>query len=174
MYKMKDSNENKVLRKLFNRPTHKFHIRELARETKLNPNTIINLTKNLEKEGIIKKKKKKHLVEISVNFNNQKTLQKRKFFNLSEIHNSGLIDFLIKKYSPKSITLVGSYARGEDTEKSDIDIVINTSKKEFVNLARFEKILKRKIHLLILPKKISDEFFNNLINGIVLYGAIRK
>ena len=39
---------------------------------------------------------------------------------------------------------------------------------------KFEKILERKIHLLLLPKKISDEFFNNLINGIVLYGAIRK
>lgn len=171
---MKDVNENKILKELFNKPTHKFHIRELARETGLNPNTIINLTNGLEKEGIIKKQKKKHLVEISLNFDNSRTLQKRKLFNLSEIHSSGLIDFLIGEYSPKSITLIGSYARGEDVEKSDIDFVVDTSKKEILDLARFEKILRRKIHLLILPKKISDEFFNNLINGIVLYGAIRK
>jgi len=171
---MKDNTENKILKVLFSKPTHKFHIRELARETGLNPNTIINLTKNLEKEGLIKKEKKKHLVEIFLNFNSDKIFQKRKLFNLSVIQNSGLIEFLVKKYSPKSITLLGSYSRGEDIENSDVDLVIDTSKKEIESLNKFEKILSRKIHLLILPKKISDEFFNNLINGVVLYGAIRK
>ena len=168
------NNEERVLKELFSKPTYRFHIRELARATKLNPNTIINLTNQLEKEGIIKKQKKKHLVEISLNFKEPKTIQKKKFFNLSQIQNSGLIEFLIKEYSPKSITLVGSYSRGEDNEQSDIDLVVNTSIKEIKDLAKFEKILERKIHLLLLPKKISDEFFNNLINGIVLYGAIKK
>lgn len=171
---MENNNEDKILKVLFNKPMYKFHIRELARETNLNPNTIINLTNQLEKKGIIKKKKHKHLVEISLNLDNSITTQKRKLFNLSEIHNSGLIDFLVKSYSPKSITLIGSYARGEDTEKSDIDIVVDSLKKEVLTLSKFERALGRKIHLLLLPKEISEEFFNNLINGIVLYGAIRK
>ena len=173
MYKMRN-NEEKVLKELFNKPTYRFHIRELARVAKLNPNTIINLTNQLEKEGIMQKQKKKHLVEISLNFRNPRTIQRRKFFNLLQIQNSGLIEFLVKEYSPKSITLVGSYSRGEDSEQSDIDLVINTLVKEIADLTKFEKILGRKIHLLLLAKKISDEFFNNLINGIVLYGAIKK
>lgn len=173
MYKMRN-NEEKVLKELFNKPTYRFHVRELARATKLNPNTIINLTNQLEKEGLIKKQKKKHLVEISLNFRDPKTIQKRKFFNLSQIQDSGLIEFLAKEYFPKSITLVGSYSRGEDSEQSDIDLVVNTSAREIKDPTKFEKILGKKIHLLLLPKKISDEFFNNLINGIVLYGAIRK
>lgn len=40
-----------ILKELFRKPDYKFHIRELARITKLNPNTIINLTNRLEKES---------------------------------------------------------------------------------------------------------------------------
>lgn len=175
MYKMQDNNYNKILRELFDKPTYRFHIRELARATKLNPNTIINITNKLEKEGIVEKQSKKHLVEVSLDLEKEKTIQKKKLFNLSRIYDSGLVNFLIDKYShPKSITLLGSYSRGEDIERSDIDIAVNTIKKEIVDLTSFEKILKRKIHLLILPKKISEEFFNNLINGVVLYGAIKN
>tara|TARA_Y100000034_G_scaffold8818_1_gene9507 strand:- start:5792 stop:6307 length:516 start_codon:yes stop_codon:yes gene_type:complete len=171
---MKDNNLTKVLEELFSKPTYKFHIRELARIAKLNPNTVINITNKLEKEEIIKKENKKHIVEISLNLENKRTIQEKRIFNLLRIYKSDILDFLIRLYSPKSISLIGSYSKGEDIEKSDIDIVIDTNKKEIGDVSKFEKILKRKIHLLILPLKVSEEFFNNLINGIVLYGAIKK
>ena len=41
--------------------------------------------------------------------------------------------------------------QAEDTERSDVDIVIDSLNKELVDLSKFEKILKRRIHLLILP-----------------------
>ena len=43
-----------------------------------------------------------------------------------------------------------------------------------IDLKKFEKILKRKIHLLFYDKSMSNEFFNNLINGVRLYGVIRN
>lgn len=54
---------------------------------------------------------------------------KKRLFNLSEIYKSGIIDFLIKEYSPNSISLIGNYSRGEDIEKSDVDIVVISDKK---------------------------------------------
>lgn len=169
-----NNNEESFLRELFAKPVYKFHIRELARLTKLNPNTIINIAKKLENEGVIKKISKKHVVEVSLNLENRKTLWKRKLFNLKQVYDSGLVNFLIEKYSPSSISLIGSYSRGEDIENSDIDFVIFASKKEMIDISAYEKILRRKIHLIFPEKSISEEFFNNLINGIVLYGAIRK
>ena len=169
------NNIDKVLSILFNKPTYKFHIRELARLTKLNPNTIINITNKLKKEGLIKKEQKKHFVEVFLDFERKKVLQKKRIFNLEKIYASGIIELLVKQYSSLSISLIGSYSRGEDIEKSDIDIVIFSNNKKVIDLSKFEKILKRKIHLLIPNKKeLSNEFFNNLINGIIIYGAIRK
>ena len=50
-----------------------------------------------------------------------------------------------------------------------------TDKKEKPNLAKFEKKLRRSIHLLIFDyKEIAEEFYNNLINGFVLYGFVKS
>ena len=174
MYKMLDNNYNKVLKELFNKPTNIFYIRQLTRITGLNPNTIINITNKLMKEGLVKKNNKKHIVEISLNLENKETIEKKRIFNLYNIYNSGVINFLIKTYKPKSISIIGTYSRGEDIEESDIDLVVDSNNRKIIDLSKFEKILKKKIHLILLPKKFSEEFFNNLINGIVLYGAIRK
>ena len=91
------------------------------------------------------------------------------------IYSSGIIEFLVNKYSPSSISVLGSYSKGEDVEKSDVDIAVITNNKEQADLEKFEKKLNRKVHLLLFEtKKTSEEFFNNLINGIIFYGVLRK
>ncbi len=169
---MKQQNIEKILKELFENPTKIYSLRELARKTKLNPNTILNSLPFLEKEGIILKEKLPQALQIKLNFESEKTVQRKKLFNLKQIYESGIIEELKKEHHPTSIVLIGSYSRGEDSENSDIDIAIQAKKEEKINLSKYGKKLKRKIHLLILPKKYSQEFFNNLINGIVLYGTI--
>jgi len=168
------NNKEKILRELYLNPTYKFHLRELSRKTKLNPNTILNITDKLKEQGFIIKQKHKNIVEIFLNIENPDLIFRKKLFNLFQIHESGIIPVLIKEFSPKSISLIGSYSRGEDIEKSDIDIVIISENNKLINLSKFEKKLNRRIHLLTAEKeKMSKEFLNNLINGIVLYGAIK-
>jgi len=168
-------NEQKVLKILFENPTTKFHLRELARISKLNPNTIINIIKKLEKEKLILKEKKKYITEIYANTENKRFTTQKKIFNLKQIYESGMIDFLTKKYNPEAISIIGSYATGEDIEKSDIDTVIITKIKEDSNMLKYEKIFNRKIHLIATDyKEMSNEFYINLINGILLYGYIDK
>jgi len=173
MYKM--SAKDNVLSKIFEDPQKRHYIRELAREAKVNPNSVLNAIKELEKEDLVKKEVKKHITEISANLNSPLFIAKKRLFNLTEIYKSKIIDFLVENYNPKAIILFGSYSRGEDVKKSDIDIAIVTDKQEIISMEKFEKILNRKIHLsLIEYKKISDELYINLINGIVVYGYIDK
>lgn len=173
---MDKSSEYKVLELIFEHPTGKFHIREMARLVKINPNTVLNVVKELEKEKIILIEKKKHIVEVFGNIEDKRFIRKKRIFNLSKIYGSGIVDFLIGETGAEMVSLIGSYSRGEDIEKSDIDIVVIAKKKvSELNLEKFEKLLKRKIHLLILDySKMSDEFYSNLINGIVLHGFVRK
>ena len=175
MYKKMNNNYKKVLEIFFDNPTGRFHIREIARLTKLNPNTIINIVKKLEKEDLVRVEKKTYLVEISAHFENKKFKEKKRISNILKLYESGLIDFLVKEYSPKAVSVIGSYSLGEDIEESDIDIVIITNKEEEIDIKKFEEKIGRKIHLLpVSYNKISDEFYTNLINGVVLYGYIRK
>lgn len=59
---------------------------------------------------------------------------------------------LAQKYKVKTIGVFGSYARGEQTENSDIDILVEFNEPVgflFIHLADFlEQILKTKVDLL--------------------------
>ena len=135
----------------------------------------MTLTDQLVKEGIIIKKKYKHLVEVYGNSDSESYKRNKKMFNLEQIHLSGLLDSLIDFYhNPTAIILFGSYSRGEDHSESDLDIAIITSNNNKPNLSSFGKELHRTIHLLTVEyKEISPEFYHNLINGIVLYGYLK-
>ncbi|HJX50473.1 MAG TPA: nucleotidyltransferase domain-containing protein [Candidatus Nanoarchaeia archaeon] len=170
-----NNNKSRILKEIFSKPTYKFHIRELAKITNLNPNTIINITESLVKEDILIQEKKKHITEISFNFDNPKAVIRKRLSNIEQLYSSGLIEHLTSKLNPELISAIGSYSKGEDIEKSDIDIVIIADKEEYPDLSRYEKSINRKIHLIITHyKKMSDEFYTNLINGLILYGYINK
>lgn len=168
--------KQKVLEILFSRPEYKFHIRELARLTNVHPNTIIKISNDLKKDKFVQKRKHKNLVEVYCDFDSEIYKRKKQLFNISQIQESGLLDYLIDFYNhPQAIILFGSYSRGEDWSSGDVDIAIVTNKKDAPNLTKFEKKINRKIHCLSFSyKDISEEFFNNLINGFVLYGYIQN
>ncbi len=168
------NNYTKVLEKIFEKPEYHFHIRELAKETKLHPNTIISITNKLEKEGVIKKKSGKVVVEVYCDVESTIYKRRKQLSNLGSLYSSGLIDFLIDFFKmPKAIALMGSFLRGEDFSRSDIDIAIISNNKERPNLGKYEKLLKRSIHLLVFDyKEVSQELLNSLINGFVLYGYL--
>lgn len=169
------NSKERIIAKIFDDPSRVYYIRELAREAKISPNTVISAIDGLEKEGIIRKRAKKHIVEIAANLDSPQFKARKKLFNLSEIYKSKIIDFLIKFYNPKAIIMFGSYSRGEDVKGSDIDIAVIIDKKEIANLEAFEKRLNRHIHLLSVQfKDIPDELYANLINGIVVYGYLDK
>jgi len=94
-------------------------------------------------------------------------------YNISTILESKIIGFIEERLMPKSIVLFGSYQRGEDIEKSDIDLFIEC-KKEELDITSFEKKLGRKIELHFNDNFTSypKELKNNIINGILLSGFL--
>ena len=97
----------------------------------------------------------------------------KKVYNFASILESGMVEYLEEKLTPKAIILFGSYRRGEDVESSDIDIFVECA-DEPVNVTQFEKKLGRKIELHFKEDftAYSKELKNNIINGIVLSGFL--
>ena len=96
-------------------------------------------------------------------------------FNIKQIYDSGLRDYLINEYSNPVIILFGSFSKGEDIENSDIDLYLGMLSKKEIKLEKFEKILKRKIQIFRYSnlKQINNiHLANNIINGIIFNGFL--
>ena len=78
---------------------------------------------------------------------------------------------LKKRFKVETIDIFGSYARGEQTEKSDLDILVTYSEMvDFLLIAQLRRYLRRKLHIKV--DVISKEFLNKHIKDQVLEEAI--
>lgn len=163
----------KTLEIFFDNPSREFHLRELSRLLKLSMATIISTTDRLAKEKLIIKIKGKAITKVMANKEDSYFVRSKRISNLEKIYDSGIVDFISDSYNyPKSIILFGSFSRGDDIEKSDIDIAVITNKKLNLNLENYEKLLKRHINLHEVElDKMGKEFKTNLANGIILEGS---
>lgn len=159
----------------FLNPTTKLRVRQIEREADIPLHSAIRYTKELEKEGILKSSSIADVTLYSADRVSPHFLLEKKLYNIRSLFSSGLADFLVQELSNPTIAVFGSYSKGEDVEGSDIDIYIESSKKEIKSLEHFEKKLQRKIQI-FQDKKISliknKELANNIINGVVLNGFV--
>jgi predicted nucleotidyltransferase len=153
-------------------PEREFHVRELAKLTKKSPTTISKYLKQLKKEDTLLSEKKLNHLFFKANSENPSFKDQKLFYNIKTIRDSGLINHIKYKYDPEAIILFGSFAKAENIERSDIDILIITPSKKEINLEKFEKKLKHKVQLFLHSKKdkINKKLLNTFINGIKLEG----
>lgn len=163
-------NDDRVMELFFKYPLQTFHIREIARLTGLSSTGVIKIVKRLKKEKLLISKKNNVVEEVRAFYEPRFILAKR-LYNVDSLYESGLIDALMQFYEqPRAVVLFGSYSKGTDTEKSDIDIAI-ISKGENIDVSKFENKLARKISLHVMNLDgAASEFKNSLANGIVLEG----
>ncbi len=81
----------------------------------------------------------------------------------------------LKKNGANSISIFGSYARGEEGPNSDIDIIVNfSSKKSLLELIRIERELSEKLNRkidLLTEKSISPYLIESIREEMVnIYG----
>ena len=155
----------------FMNPTAKLRVRQMERELNLPLPSVIRYCKDLEKEGILRKESVSNIIAYSADRNSKKFLIAKRLFNINLIFESGLIEHMVTEYFNPVIVLFGSYSKGEDTEDSDIDLYIETPKKQEFSLKKFEKILGRRIQVFNY-RKIKEvpnhHLSNNIINGVTL------
>ncbi len=86
---------------------------------------------------------------------------------LSTLHSKQ--NYFAQKYRVKSFAVFGSYARGEATDSSDIDIMVEFTKApgiEFIDLAgELEKLLNHKVDL-VSRNGIKDSYFGFITNDL--------
>ena len=167
----------KIAKFIFDYPNKTFHIRMLEKETGFSTTAIMKSIKDLESFRIITVEKTALTTNIKADINSEAYRFYKQVFNLYRLKRYSIVDNLINIFNnPKTIVLFGSFAKGEDIEESDIDILIISSfKPEDINLAVYEKGLNRKINLHILNDldKSSNEFKNAVANGIILHGYLK-
>ena len=173
---MKGKNiKQKIREYFFANPTAKLRVREIERTLKLPLPSVIRYCKELEQEEILSITKTGTVSFYTANKASEKYILEKKLHNIRQLYESELIKYLKIELSNPTIVLFGSFAQGEDTESSDIDLYIETPSNRKVSLKKFEKILNRKIQV-FQHKNIKEikntNLGNNIINGFLLNGFV--
>lgn len=164
----------KIFRTLCIKAGTKLNQRELSRLTQTTPSGIAKAIQPLKDIVNIEKNNLMNLNLISLK-RTQKVMQLKQLENLKQLYELNFVETLEETFPGTTIILFGSYAKGEDTIKSDIDIAVIGSKNKQTNLEFFEKKLERIININFYQsfQEISTELKENLCNGLVLVGGIQ-
>lgn len=167
--------KNKLTEYFFLHPTIKLRVRQIEREVKVPLPSVIRYTKELETGSILKSTTIADVKFYSADRASPSFLLEKKLFNLKMISSSGLVEYLVQKYSNPLIILFGSFSKGDDTEDSDIDLYIQSPCKKIKIPPTFENKLHHPIqvfHHKNIKDIVNKNLANNIINGITLNGVI--
>ena len=172
---------DKLIKCFINEPYKSFHVRGLARIVDKSPTTVSKYLKGYEKEGYISSKRMLNHILYQAQVDNVGFKDLKKSYNIVQIRKSGMLDYLVEVFQhPEAVILFGSYGKGEDGVKSDVDLLVISSKKQQVSLSRFERKLGKVVDLHVKSrsdiekmKNKNEELLNNFINGVVLEGFWR-
>jgi len=169
----KKNNKYKLLKVFLDQPLEEFRLRELGRESKISPGSVLNYLRGFEKERLINKYEKRGIPFYKAERDSEKFVLYKKLSIIYELEESGLIEYLWQELCPEAIILYGSYAKGESIGSSDIDIFV-IGKEKKMDIYKFEESLGKEVHLMFDDvKNIPKELKNNLINGVVLRGYFK-
>ncbi|MBI2672747.1 nucleotidyltransferase domain-containing protein [Candidatus Woesearchaeota archaeon] len=153
---------------------------ELADSLKIAKASANRIVKKLSKEGFLDVKVLGRVWRITCNKDHIYNYTKKIAYNLMLIYSADIIERVYKIVkNPKAVVLFGSYRKGDDTEKSDLDIAVEIIDNKDVQIVELEPIPQlgyRKnipVNLYIFSrKKIDLNLFANIANGIVLEGFL--
>jgi predicted nucleotidyltransferase len=157
------------------------HLRGLARRLKISPYSTKKFLDFLVSHDLILEEKKANMRYFKANISNNVFKHMKIAFNLKKVYDSGLIDHIQNNVSAlSSIVLFGSLARGEDSEESDMDLLVIGKKKKEFDITKFGEKLGREITCFVLSwsewkDKIKEDkaFYQEIItSGILLFGTL--
>ncbi len=183
--KILDLNESykKMLYWFFSFPDTKFGLNELSSFLSISKTTAKKIVGDLEKSGFLVKGVYGKAWVIFCNKQHYFNFTEKIAFNLGMVfaaYNAGLRKQIFEIVGNASaIVLFGSYRKGDDNEKSDVDIAVEVSDNldlRIINIGAIPKFGYRKdvpVNLHIFSRnKIDINLFSNISNGIVLEGFL--
>ena len=168
--------QQEILRLLFIKAGISLNANRIAKTLDVSQPAVSKSLPLLEKEGLIKVSKDKISKRLSIELNrdNNQVIWLKRADNLKQIYESGLANFLYDSFPGAAVIFFGSYAFGEDTSKSDIDLAVIGAKERMIDLEKFEKMLERKIIINYYKtfNSIEKHLLSNLASGILLKGTV--
>lgn len=173
----------KILYWFFSFPNMETGLNDLASDLRISKTTAKNIINVLVEEGFLNKKVYGKAWRIACNSNHKYNSTTKISFNLAMVYYAyygGLRDHILNIVgNAKSIILFGSYRKGDDNEKSDVDIAVEVADDEDIRIVELGVIPKFgfrdnvKITLHIFSRnRIDLNLFSNIANGIVLEGFL--
>jgi len=173
----------KVLSWFFSFPNIEMSLNELSSDLEISKTTAKKIVEILAGEGFLIKKIYGKTWRITCNKDHPYNYTRKIAFNLEMVYEAylkGLKEAILKNVgSLGSVILFGSYRKGDDTEKSDIDIaveVFNNQDIEIIELGIISQFGYRKdipVNLYIFSRnKVDLNLFSNIVNGIVIEGFL--
>ena len=169
IYKQKFTQlDQEIFSLLCKKAGQKLSQREISQILEVSPTAIGKAIKRTGSILEIEKTRTSNLVSL-----NDKAKKIKMVENLRQLYISGLADHLEEKFAGATIILFGSYSRGEDSVRSDIDIAVIGRKQKKSDLDVYEKALERKININFYDDwNIDRHLRNNILNGIVIAGSV--
>lgn len=174
----------KVLCWFFSFPDIETGLNDLSSGLKISKTTAKRIISVLIEEGFLQKKVYGKTWRITCNKDHPYNFSRKTAFNLSMVCEAywsmGLRELILQRVgSPLSIILFGSYRKGDDTEKSDIDLAVEVSDGEGVRIEPlgmigtfgFRQNVPVNMHI-FSRNNIDLNLFSNIANGIVLEGFL--
>ncbi|MGV8168776.1 MAG: nucleotidyltransferase domain-containing protein [Candidatus Nanoarchaeia archaeon] len=158
----------KVLSFLLDNPYKEFHLRGVARTLKISASSVKTAVDKLEKLNLVKSKAYANLRMISGN------KEEILFKHLKISKNIDFLRPLVEELLPAiAVMLYGSYAKGENDEKSDIDIVVIANRKD----AKLHEYKGKELQVYFFTpadwakmKKTNQAYAKEVSGGILLHG----
>jgi len=170
----------KMLIWFFSFPEKEMSLTDLAAQLKIAKTTANQVVKQMVKEEFLHVEVLGKIWRISCNKSHLYNYSRKISYNLTMICEAGILEEIHKLIpNPKAITLFGSYRKGDDTEKSDIDLaveVIDDKEPRIIELGVLPQLGYRAnvpVNLHVFSrKKVDLNLFANITNGIVLEGFL--
>jgi predicted nucleotidyltransferase len=168
-----------ILKLFLENPHNSYYLRESARLLKMDAMTVKRALTLFVSDGILLKAKEKNQILYKANIENPSVRYLKISYNLSWLQKKGATEFLNHHMNTvTSILLFGSYAKGENDNESDVDILVISLSKN-TPAAELTKLLKRDVNLIsFTPAQWSQQSKTNkafyldvILDGIVLFGT---
>jgi len=168
-----------VLKLFFDNPHTSYYLRESARLLHMDPMTVHRALTLLVDDEILIKSTERNQILYKANLSNPACRYLKISYNLSWLREKRIVEFIQEHMNTvTSILIFGSYAKGENDEDSDVDVlVISLSKKK--PTAELSQLLKRDANLLsFTPSEWSQQAKTNrafyldvILDSITMYGT---
>lgn len=169
------NSHGKVLIALSKYPTEGVTLRKLSKISGVSLGLLSKIIKRLEKKGIVKKQKVGRSYLITLNIEDETVRNLRKVINISLIYLSGIVEE-IRKYFPTAIILFGSFTEGNDTESSDIDMVVFGVKEVKIDTKKYMEMFNRRINIFCFEdiSKVGRNLLNYKWSNFVWFHRVVK